>query len=115
MTNPTHLPILRYRQILTERKTPAFTMIAGAGSGKTTSLIKALASCDLVPGSRMLANRQQVACITYTEIARQEIEDELAEQPDRTRARPSTVFSGRSLHPFRRTSADGSASTVNWM
>ena len=38
----------------------------------------------------MLANRQQVACITYTEIARQEIEDELAGNPT---AHVSTIHS----------------------
>jgi DNA helicase-2/ATP-dependent DNA helicase PcrA len=72
---------LQVRQILTERKTPAFTMIAGAGSGKTTSLIKALDYVISSRGAEMLANRQQVACITYTEIARQEIEEELGGNP----------------------------------
>ncbi|GAA1530818.1 UvrD-helicase domain-containing protein [Kribbella lupini] len=72
---------LAVRRILRERKVPAFTMIAGAGSGKTTSLIKALDHVIASRGSEMLAQRQQVACITYTEIARQEIEDELAGNP----------------------------------
>lgn len=69
------------RRILAAPEIPAFTMIAGAGSGKTTSLIKALHHVISTRGADLLANRQQVACITYTEIARQEIEDELVGNP----------------------------------
>jgi DNA helicase-2/ATP-dependent DNA helicase PcrA len=78
---PDTLADLAVRRILAERTVPAFTMIAGAGSGKTTSLIKALDHVISSRGAEMLAQRQQVACITYTEIARQEIEDELGGNP----------------------------------
>jgi DNA helicase-2/ATP-dependent DNA helicase PcrA len=72
---------IEVRAILANPAISGFTMIAGAGSGKTTSLVKALYSVAGTRGSQFLANRQQVACITYTEIARQEIEDDLASNP----------------------------------
>lgn len=48
-------------------------MVAGAGSGKTTSLIKALTSIVDSHGVDLAKRRQRVACITYTEIAAGEI------------------------------------------
>lgn len=50
-----------------------FVMVAGAGSGKTTSLVKALAQIESTQGSALRRNGQQVACITYTEVAAEEI------------------------------------------
>lgn len=50
-----------------------FVMIAGAGSGKTTSLVKALAQIERTQGPVLRRNGQQVACITYTEVAVEEI------------------------------------------
>lgn len=50
-----------------------FVMVAGAGSGKTTSLVKALAQIERTQGSSLRRNGQQVACITYTEVAAEEI------------------------------------------
>ncbi|MFI5734969.1 UvrD-helicase domain-containing protein [Kribbella sp. NPDC051587] len=72
---------LEVASILDNPEISGFTMIAGAGSGKTTSLVKALEYVIRHRGEQMLADRQQVACITYTEIARQEIEDDLASNP----------------------------------
>jgi DNA helicase-2/ATP-dependent DNA helicase PcrA len=48
-------------------------MIAGAGSGKTTSLIKGLTEVLSKHGERLQLRRQRVACITYTEVAVGEI------------------------------------------
>src|SRR6056297_4342385 len=45
-----------------------FVMVAGAGSGKTTSLVKALAQIERTQGASLRRNGQQVACITYTEV-----------------------------------------------
>jgi DNA helicase-2/ATP-dependent DNA helicase PcrA len=53
-------------------------MVAGAGSGKTTSLVKALAHIVDTRGADLRASAQKVACITYTEIAAQEIASDLA-------------------------------------
>ncbi len=50
-----------------------FVMVAGAGSGKTTSLVKALAQIERTQGPALRRNGQQVACITYTEVAVKEI------------------------------------------
>lgn len=50
-----------------------FVMVAGAGSGKTTSLVKALAQIERTQGPSLRRNGQQVACITYTEVAAAEI------------------------------------------
>lgn len=54
-------------------KKQSFLMIAGAGSGKTTSLIKALAYLRDHDGTVLKKNGQQVACITYTNVAVDEI------------------------------------------
>ena len=51
----------------------SFLMIAGAGSGKTTSLIKGLTEVLSKHGERLKLRRQRVACITYTVIAAEEI------------------------------------------
>lgn len=56
-------------------------MVAGAGSGKTTSLIKGLASILAVHGERLRLRRQRVACITYTEIAAGEIWADVGNNP----------------------------------
>lgn len=50
-----------------------FVVRAGAGSGKTTSLIKALDRVMLEHGASMRARKQKVACITYTDLAANEI------------------------------------------
>ncbi|WP_223543488.1 UvrD-helicase domain-containing protein [Pseudomonas sp. GL-B-12] len=46
-----------------------FSVIAGAGSGKTGSLVKALNYIFTSCGAQMLAAGQKVACITYTNAA----------------------------------------------
>ncbi|RVJ37402.1 ATP-dependent helicase [Sinorhizobium medicae] len=56
-------------------------MVAGAGSGKTTSLIKGLASILAIHGERLRLRRQRVACITYTEIAAGEIWADVGNTP----------------------------------
>ncbi|TDO51560.1 DNA helicase-2/ATP-dependent DNA helicase PcrA [Kribbella sp. VKM Ac-2527] len=81
LLNPDTASDLEVRRILDDPKISGFTMIAGAGSGKTTSLVKALDHVIATRGKKFLANRQQVACVTYTEIAKQEIEGDLAHNP----------------------------------
>ena len=44
----------------------SFTVIAGAGSGKTTSLIEALNKIRCARGSQLRERGQKVVCITYT-------------------------------------------------
>ncbi len=55
------------RACLTEHR--SFALIAGAGSGKTTSLVDALLQIRLVAGAGLRRNGQKVACITYTKRA----------------------------------------------
>ncbi len=59
----------------------SFNMVAGAGSGKTTSLIKGLASILAIHGERLRLRRQRVACITYTEVAAGEIWTDVGNTP----------------------------------
>jgi DNA helicase-2/ATP-dependent DNA helicase PcrA len=56
-------------------------MKAGAGSGKTTSLIKCLSSVIRMHGEKLRKARQRVACITYTEIAAGEIWRDVGSDP----------------------------------
>ena len=56
-------------------------MIAGAGSGKTTSLIKGLTQILSKHGERLKLRRQKIACITYTEIAAGEIWADVGNNP----------------------------------
>lgn len=67
-----------------------FVVRAGAGSGKTTSLIKALDWVMSEHGARMRMKKQKVACITYTELAANEI---LADVNDDPMVHVSTIHS----------------------
>lgn len=69
------------RHCLEARPPTSFNMVAGAGSGKTTSLIKGLASIIAIHGERLRLRRQRVACITYTEIAAGEIWADVGNTP----------------------------------
>jgi DNA helicase-2/ATP-dependent DNA helicase PcrA len=59
----------------------SFLMVAGAGSGKTTSLIKGLTDILNKHGEKLKLRRQKVACITYTEIAAEEIWADVGNNP----------------------------------
>lgn len=69
------------RLCLESQPPTSFNMVAGAGSGKTTSLIKGLASILAIHGERLRLRRQRVACITYTEIAAGEIWADVGNNP----------------------------------
>ena len=56
-------------------------MISGAGSGKTTSLIKALSYTVTSRGAEFRKWGQKAACITYTEIAAREIWNDVGNTP----------------------------------
>lgn len=59
----------------------SFVMVAGAGSGKTTSLIKALAHLGETRGPALRRAGQQIACITFTEVAVGEISHDVGVSP----------------------------------
>ena len=56
-------------------------MVAGAGSGKTTSLVKALAHLERSKGAAMRRRGQQIACITFTKVAVGEIWGDVGNAP----------------------------------
>jgi DNA helicase-2/ATP-dependent DNA helicase PcrA len=58
-----------------------FMMIAGAGSGKTTSLIKGLTEILNKHSGELILRRQKVACITFTDIAAGEIWEDVGNNP----------------------------------
>ena len=62
---------------LSSNATRHFIMVAGAGSGKTTSLVKALAHIETAQAKQMRRRGQQVACVTYTEVAVDEIKSDV--------------------------------------
>jgi DNA helicase-2/ATP-dependent DNA helicase PcrA len=79
VNNPDTPADVELRQCLDEGR--SFVMVAGAGSGKTTSLVKALAHVGKSHGSRLRENGQRVACITYTEIATAQIFQDVGRDP----------------------------------
>jgi DNA helicase-2/ATP-dependent DNA helicase PcrA len=66
---------LSVRQAIDDVK--SFVIIAGAGSGKTTSLIKGLKYIKDSVGNQLLRKKQRVACITYTTVAEKEIKNDV--------------------------------------
>ncbi|MEN2506135.1 UvrD-helicase domain-containing protein [Stutzerimonas stutzeri] len=59
----------------------SFFLFAGAGSGKTRSLVTALQKVQIDFGSRLRSKGQRVGVITYTNAASEEIERRLAFDP----------------------------------
>lgn len=55
----------------------SFALVAGAGSGKTSSLVEALEFIRASNGARLNQNGQRVACITYTKRATEVIRGRL--------------------------------------
>jgi DNA helicase-2/ATP-dependent DNA helicase PcrA len=88
------------RDMLDLRPRPTFVVVAGAGSGKTTSLVKALSHVVTQNGATLRARTQQIACITYTEIAAHEIHEEVGASE---LAHVSTIhsFLWRVIRPFQ--------------
>lgn len=68
-----------------------FLLEAGAGAGKTYSLVKALRHLIDQQGSELLRRKQQVACITFTNVASDEIKS-------RTDGHPAILSS--TIHAF---------------
>ena len=59
-----------------------FFLFAGAGSGKTRSLVKALMFLDKKMGTELSANAKLIAVITYTNAASEEISKRLQYKPN---------------------------------
>jgi DNA helicase-2/ATP-dependent DNA helicase PcrA len=58
-----------------------FRLEAGAGAGKTYSLVEALKKIIAERGPALIRAGQKVACITYTEVARIEIAQDIEDHP----------------------------------
>lgn len=63
--------LARIRECLAEGK--SFLLEAGAGAGKTYSLIETLKHLIAEKGNELVNRHQQIACITYTNVAADEI------------------------------------------
>lgn len=79
----------------------SFVMVAGAGSGKTTSLIKALKYIDDTEGKTLRQQGKKIACITYTTVAEKEILDDVGHD---SFFRTSTIhsFLWELIRPFQK-------------
>lgn len=69
----------------------SFLLDAGAGSGKTSSLISALNHIRLTKRTQLLQSSQRIACITFTNVAKDEIID---------RTENDTVLQVSTIHDF---------------
>jgi DNA helicase II / ATP-dependent DNA helicase PcrA len=69
----------------------SFVLEAGAGAGKTHSLVQALNHLLENVGQKLLRNKQRIACITYTNVASKEI-------ASRTNSHPA-IYSA-TIHAF---------------
>jgi DNA helicase-2/ATP-dependent DNA helicase PcrA len=67
------------KNYLGEPPVQSFVMVSGAGSGKTTSLVKALAFLKKTKEAKLRPLGQKIACITYTEVAAGEILDDVGD------------------------------------
>ncbi len=76
---------------LSEANHQSFFMFAGAGSGKTRSLINALTFIDTEMGLKLSTHFKQVAVITYTNAACDEISKRLQYKP---------IFAVSTIHSF---------------
>jgi DNA helicase-2/ATP-dependent DNA helicase PcrA len=59
----------------------SFVLEAGAGAGKTHSLVRVLKYLIVTRGAELVRHRQRVACITYTNVAKEEIESRTDRDP----------------------------------
>ena len=77
------------RECVDERK--SFKLEAGAGAGKTYSLVKVLQYLIDQKGNRLSKDNQRIACITFTNVAK----DEIVARTDR-----SPVIHCDTIHAF---------------
>lgn len=64
---------IELRALLDDDASTGFVMVSGAGSGKTTSIVKALDHLRKTRGPYLHQRAKKIACITYTEVAVGEI------------------------------------------
>ncbi len=69
------------RALLDADASTGFVMVSGAGSGKTTSIVKALDYLRKTRGAHLRQHAKKIACITYTEVAVGEIWGDVGNDP----------------------------------
>jgi len=79
--NPDTPADIEVRECLDRTPPRSFVMVAGAGSGKTTSLVKALEHLLITHGPALRRAGRRIACITYTEVAVGEISADVGGNP----------------------------------
>lgn len=79
------------KQCFSQKNPKNFFLFAGAGSGKTRSLIKALSFLNQEMGTKLSANAKQIAVITYTNAACDEIS---------RRLQYKSIFAVSTIHSF---------------
>lgn len=100
LTSPDTPADVALRDVLDAEPRSIFVVTAGAGSGKTTSLVKALNHVVIHHGEALRARTQQIACITYTEVAALEIHEEVGSS-ELTHVSTIHSFLWRVIKPFQ--------------
>lgn len=72
---------IELRALLDADTSTGFVMVSGAGSGKTTSIVKALDHLRKTRGAYLRQRAKKIACITYTEVAVGEIWGDVGNDP----------------------------------
>lgn len=72
---------IELRALLDADDLTGFVMVSGAGSGKTTSIVKALDHLRKTRGPYLRQRAKKIACITYTEVAVGEIWGDVGNDP----------------------------------
>lgn len=99
LARPDTLADLELKSVLDAKTPQNFIVIAGAGSGKTTSLIKALEYVISSRREQLTVEGRRVACITYTDIAAEEITKDVG-SVDLVHVSTIHSFLWSVVHPF---------------
>ena len=94
------------RECFSKENPKCFFVFAGAGSGKTKSLIDVLSFLDKEYGDDLLLNGKQIAVITYTNAACDEISRRLQYKPIFS-SLPYIASYGNLLKIIKKTSENG--------
>lgn len=86
---------IELRALLDADDSTGFVLVSGAGSGKTTSIVKALDHLRKTRGPYLRQRAKKIACITYTEVAVREIWGDVGNDP---------LFHVSTIHSFLWTS-----------
>ncbi|WP_461085732.1 UvrD-helicase domain-containing protein [Streptomyces deserti] len=87
----------------------SFLLEAGAGAGKTTTLVRALQHLLSHRRTELEASGRRIACITYTNVAKKKIVERISADP---LSAPSTNSSGALSRPIRVSSGSRSSTTT---